>query len=437
MKRTSLAVHSDSAPPVPMPKKRKIQSHPRPLTRFRPGHMIHEDDNFTFEFIYNDQSEAHWIALCDLKQIFAACLPRMGSRYVTRHVFDEHHRLLCCRSKSKSTTGSMPHTSKLLENFPVDRPIIGGICIRPFYEQKFGEVVFLAVHNQYQHKSVGRKIMRVMKAAAVAEGLSHFYTYADNQAIGFFQKMGFSAKKSQMGGNEAFWNYIKHYTGSELMECRLYDKVDYVHLDDHLARFERDILMQCHQYRQGHCAKDMDTVHEAPKSFLIPISKLIVILELEDDFEKDDEEELLLDMLKHFGIENDRDLYDVYCSQTARGREVGSLPVILTGLFGAKRGANIHRKIELYLTRPNDKMVFDHIDVLETIEGVKGEWFVDTVRPAKDEQNKRRSSRFSAYYLKASYILKRLRKHEVMCILKDSYFCMLVHFALIPSSIPY
>ena len=71
------------------------------------------------------------------------------------------------------------------------------------------------------------------------------------------------------------------------------------------------------------------------------------------------------------------------------------------------------RKMELYLTRPNDKMVFDHIDVLQSIDGVKEEWTrKDTEKEAKEEKNKRRAARFSAYYLKASYVLKRLRKHE-------------------------
>jgi len=413
MKRSSLAVHSDSAPPVQASKKRKIQSRPRNTTRFIPGHVVYESDEFQFEFLYNDQKEEHWIALCDLKQIFAACLPRMGSRYVTRHVFDQHHRLLCCRSKTKCNTSSMPHCDKLPENFPVERPVIGGICIRPFYEQRFGEVVFLAVHNQYQHKSVGRKIMRVMKQVAVEEGLSHFYTYADNQAIGFFQKMGFVKKKSSpnsASSKEPFWKYIKHYTGSELMECRLYDKVDYIQLDRHLARFEQDILAQCHQHRRERFAGEMAVVHEPPSSFLISVSKLIVILELEDDFEREDEEEMLLELLKEFGIENDRDLYDVYHTQKARGKEVGALSDMLHGLFGPKRGATIFRKFELYLTRPTPH---DIIDTLDSIEGVKAEWTADvTPAVAKEDLNRRRSSRFSSFYQKGSYILKRLRKHE-------------------------
>ena len=209
----------------------------------------------------------------------------MGTRYVTRHVFDEHHRLICCRSKTannnnnngspininpnNSMSNIWNHRNDINRNnitYPVRYPAIGGICIRPFYEQNFGEVVFLAVHNSHQHKSVGRKIMRVMKHVAVMENLHHFYTYADNQAIGFFQKMGFVKKRgtqqyynrhnnynnnrnsnnsSAPSNKEPFWDYIKHYTGSELMECKLYNKVDYIKLDDNLRSIEKDILFQC------------------------------------------------------------------------------------------------------------------------------------------------------------------------------------------------
>eukprot|EP01084_Bolivina_argentea_P188169 323989_1 len=355
MKR-GLATHAESAPP---PKKRKLSqpdttcpesslSPEEPaldVGRFKPGQIVYEDDDFQFEFLYNDQKEDHLIALCDLKQIFAACLPRMGTRYVTRHVFDEHHRLICCRSKAKSsnanTSSNKTNTSQSNINYPVLYPVIGGICIRPFYEQHFGEVVFLAVHNQHQHKSVGRKIMRVMKHVAIKEKLHHFYTYADNQAIGFFQKMGFVQKKtsahlrhpnkhqfasasnsSSSNKKELFWDYIKHYTGSELMECKLHCAVDYIHLDENLRSIEKDILFECANYRKAHFGNDYDQEYSPPPSFLIPINKLIVILNLDDSFEKEEEDDLLMDTLNKYGIANDRHLYDVFKTSRLHGKRV-------------------------------------------------------------------------------------------------------------------
>ena len=77
-KRSASNIHSDSAPP---PKKRKLsqmdnnngvepsQSPDNDPThgRFKPGHIVYEDNDFQFEFLYNDKQEKHLIALTDLK----------------------------------------------------------------------------------------------------------------------------------------------------------------------------------------------------------------------------------------------------------------------------------------------------------------------------------------------------------------------------------
>mmetsp|Transcript_46606 Transcript_46606/g.74664 ORF Transcript_46606/g.74664 Transcript_46606/m.74664 type:complete len:576 (+) Transcript_46606:29-1756(+) len=480
MKRGGAALHSDSAPP---PKKRKIDhtaiseqtatnGHEASLSPdeskqprfFKPGQIVYEDNDFQFEFLYNDEQEDHLIALTDLKQIFAACLPRMGTRYVTRHVFDEHHRLICCRSKSHpQALGIHEHTEKNI-NYPVQYPVIGGICIRPFYEQHFGEVVFLAVHNQHQHKSVGRKIMRVMKHVAIQEGLSHFYTYADNQAIGFFQKLAFVKKRgaasmhkqhshslpvavpesrdnhnqhahdaehagyhnsyenvlgSHNNKQPPFWDYIKHYTGSELMECKLYSNVDYIHLDENLSQIEKDILLQCQQHRKQQFMSDYETVHEPIAQFLIPINKLIVILDLDDNFENEQDDEALLELMDQNGIQTDRDLYDVYKTGKLHEKDI-NLKAMLLETFRKPCGEEIYQKFVTYLTKPNDKKVAEHIDLkIEEIEGFKPEWQAihnlaennganDYVR----DLSKRRSSRLMPVRMKIKWILKRVMKND-------------------------
>ena len=65
------------------------------------GEIVFEDEDFKFEYVWNDGIDDNLITLCDLKQIFVACLPKMGLKYVTRHVFDRNHRSLCCRSVNK------------------------------------------------------------------------------------------------------------------------------------------------------------------------------------------------------------------------------------------------------------------------------------------------------------------------------------------------
>ncbi|KAI8910384.1 Bromodomain-containing protein [Gorgonomyces haynaldii] len=56
--------------------------------------------------------------------------------------------------------------------------------------------------------------------------IRHFLTYADNYAIGYFKKQGFTTEialdKSQWMG------YIKDYEGGTLMECSMVDRVKYL-----------------------------------------------------------------------------------------------------------------------------------------------------------------------------------------------------------------
>ncbi len=143
---------------------------------------------------------------------------------------------------------------------------------------------------------------------AIKENLDHFYTYADNQAIGFFQKMGFIKKKTNNYNNknkEVFWDYIKHYTGSELMECKLYSKVNYIQLDNNLLKIEKNILLQCENYRKNKYNIDFEKEY-SDISFTLPINKLIVILELHDNFINENHDEKLIKVFEKYGIANDR-----------------------------------------------------------------------------------------------------------------------------------
>ena len=66
--------------------------------------------------------------------------------------------------------------------------IIGGICFRPFWDQKFLEIVFCAVASQEQVKGYGSYMMNNLKAYAAKNKVTDLLTYADNQAIGYFAK---------------------------------------------------------------------------------------------------------------------------------------------------------------------------------------------------------------------------------------------------------
>ena len=58
----------------------------------------------------------------------------------------------------------------------------------------------------------------------------HFLTYADNYAIGYFKKQGFT---TDITVDKVLWvGYVKDYEGGTLMECQMIDKVKYLQVAD-------------------------------------------------------------------------------------------------------------------------------------------------------------------------------------------------------------
>lgn len=58
-----------------------------------------------------------------------------------------------------------------------------------FDSQKFGEIAFCAITADEQVKGYGTRLMNHLKEhARDADGLTHFLTYADNNAVGYFIK---------------------------------------------------------------------------------------------------------------------------------------------------------------------------------------------------------------------------------------------------------
>lgn len=55
--------------------------------------------------------------------------------------------------------------------------------------QKFGEIAFCAITADEQVKGYGTRLMNHLKQhARDGDGLTHFLTYADNNAVGYFIK---------------------------------------------------------------------------------------------------------------------------------------------------------------------------------------------------------------------------------------------------------
>ena len=86
-----------------------------------------------FEVIKNDGDISKLKLLTDLKNIIAKQLPKMPKEYIVRLVFDKKHESMIIRRKN------------------VEK-VIGGVCYRPNYEQRFIEIAFLAISSLEQVK---------------------------------------------------------------------------------------------------------------------------------------------------------------------------------------------------------------------------------------------------------------------------------------------
>lgn len=191
-------------------KKRKLEENSNPVVVSRDEMAKKEEDGGKLEFtvITNDGTADHNIQLITLKNIFSKQLPKMPKEYIVRLVFDRKHKSMVILKDGKT--------------------VVGGICYRPYYDQKFGEIAFCAITASEQVKGYGTRLMNHLKEHVKTEGITHFLTYADNYAIGYFKKQGFSKHVSM---SKARWfGYIKDYDGGTLMECCINTLVNYLNI---------------------------------------------------------------------------------------------------------------------------------------------------------------------------------------------------------------
>jgi histone acetyltransferase len=189
------------------------------------------DGELKWEVIKNDGSEANSRLLVALKNIFSKQLPNMPKEYIVRLVFDSRHYSMLCMKNGN---------------------VIGGITYRPFPKQRMGEIAFCAVSANEQVKGYGTRLMNHIKEYAKdKENMTHLITFADNNAVGYFQKQGFT--KEIMMEREKWYGYIKEYDGGTIMECQLDGHVSYV-----------DFVNQIREQRKAVEAKvrEMSTAHK-------------------------------------------------------------------------------------------------------------------------------------------------------------------------------
>jgi len=169
--------------------------------------------------------------LIAIQNIFSHQLPRMPKEYITRLVFDPKHKTLA-----------------LIKD---GRPI-GGICFRMFASQGFTEIVFCAVTSNEQVKGYGTHLMNHLKDYHIRNGVFHFLTFADEFAIGYFKKQGFS--KDIKLSKSVYQGYIKDYEGATLMGCELNPKIVYTEFSA-VVRRQKDILKKLIERKQAQIRK--------------------------------------------------------------------------------------------------------------------------------------------------------------------------------------
>ncbi|GMH27969.1 hypothetical protein Nepgr_029812 [Nepenthes gracilis] len=167
-----------------------------------------EAGRLRFLSLSNDGVDEHMIWLIGLKNIFARQLPKMPKEYIVRLVMDRNHKSVMVIRRNQ---------------------VVGGITYRPYASQKFGEIAFCAITGDEQVKGYGTRLMNHLKQhARDFDGLTHFLTYADNNAVGYFIKQGFT--KEITLEKDRWQGFIKDYDGGSLMECKIDPKLPYTDL---------------------------------------------------------------------------------------------------------------------------------------------------------------------------------------------------------------
>lgn len=202
-----------------------------PPIRERPAVIEERSGLIQFRVVTNDGKPDSMIILTGLKNIFQRQLPKMPREYITRLVMDRNH-------------WSMAIVKRGLQ-------VVGGITYRPFNNRRFAEIVFCAITSTEQVKGYGLHLMNHLKDhVKVSSDVMHFLTYADNYAIGYFKKQGFSKEISL---DRSVWvGYIKDYEGGTLMQCSMLPRVEYLKAQELLASQRQLILNKIRSISKSH-----------------------------------------------------------------------------------------------------------------------------------------------------------------------------------------
>ncbi|KAK4129365.1 histone acetyltransferase-like protein [Parathielavia appendiculata] len=227
--------HDNSAEPEEKPA--KVPAIPFPE---KPAVIEERNGEIEFRVVNNDGERESLIILTGLKCIFQKQLPKMPKDYIARLVYDRTHL-------------SIAIVKKPLE-------VVGGITYRPFKGRQFAEIVFCAISSDQQVKGYGAHLMSHLKDYVKATSdVMHFLTYADNYAIGYFKKQGFT---KEITLDKSVWmGYIKDYEGGTIMQCTMLPRIRYLEMGRMLLKQKECVQAKIRAFSKSHI------VHQPPKQW--------------------------------------------------------------------------------------------------------------------------------------------------------------------------
>ena len=246
---------------VPFPEKvRRIDSSSWELRGsdqpLQPAVAEERNGEIEFRVVNNDNSRESLIILTGLKCIFQKQLPKMPKDYIARLVYDRTHLSIAIVKKPLEVVG-------YARTFPVQGSwltLSRGITYRPFNSREFAEIVFCAISSDQQVKGYGAHLMSHLKDYVKATSpIKHFLTYADNYAIGYFKKQGFT---KEITLEKPIWmGYIKDYEGGTIMQCTMVPRIRYLEVGRMLLKQKEAVAAKIRAFSKSHI------VHSPPKEW--------------------------------------------------------------------------------------------------------------------------------------------------------------------------
>ncbi|KAG0317030.1 histone acetyltransferase [Dissophora globulifera] len=202
-----------------------------PLRKEKPAVIEERQGLIEFRVFTNDGSRESMILLTGMRNLFQKQLPNMPREYIARLVYDRNHH------------------SMAIVKAPLT--VLGGIAYRLFNRRKFAEIVFFAITSTEQVKGYGSHLMNHVKDyISETTDVQHFLTYADNSAIGYFKKQGFT---KEITLDRSIWmGYIKDYEGGTIMQCSMVPRVKYLEVGTLLQTQRKAVITKIMEVSKSH-----------------------------------------------------------------------------------------------------------------------------------------------------------------------------------------